>query len=164
MGRVGLELAAQLGQVDPQIVRLVGVAHAPDLVQQFGLPDQDVLRPAPPASSNEASRHGLLQAIQSLVYIIIIALFIITFTVQPFRIPSESMEPTLLVGDFLLVNKQVSSGQHSMLGPASVIHRGDLIVFHYPVDPSLHLVARAEVAPESGQVRGATILLGWNLF
>ena len=93
-------------------------------------------------------RHSLLQAFQSLLYIIIIALFIITFTVQPFRIPSESMEPTLLVGDFLLVNKQASSDSSSaFLAPASFIHRGDLIVFHYPVDPSMHLVKRVVGLP-----------------
>ena len=48
----------------------------------------------------------MLNALQSLMYIIIAAIYIITFIVQPFRIPSESMEPTLLVGDFLLVTKQ----------------------------------------------------------
>ena len=92
--------------------------------------------------------HGILQAFQSLINIIVIALFIITFTVQPFRIPSASMEPTLLVGDFLLVNKQVSS-DHGIdaLAPTNRIHRGDLIVFHYPVDPSLHLVKRVVGLP-----------------
>jgi signal peptidase I len=90
--------------------------------------------------------HGFLQAIQSLVAIIVVALFIITFTVQPFRIPSESMEPTLLVGDFLLVNKQIDAGSH-VFGPTNVIHRGDLIVFHYPVNPSMHLVKRVVGLP-----------------
>jgi signal peptidase I len=56
--------------------------------------------------AHHATDSGVLPAVQSLVYIIVIAIFIITFAVQPFRIPSESMEPTLLVGDFLLVNKQ----------------------------------------------------------
>jgi signal peptidase I len=75
--------------------------------------------------------------------IIVVALFIITFTVQPFRIPSESMEPTLLVGDFLLVNKDIGlEVPPHVMAPASTIHRGDLIVFHYPVDSSLHLVKR----------------------
>jgi signal peptidase I len=88
-------------------------------------------------------RHGLLQACQSMLNIIIVALFIITFTVQPFRIPSESMEPTLLVGDFLLVNKDIGlEVPPHIMAPASTIHRGDLIVFHYPVDSSLHLVKR----------------------
>jgi signal peptidase I len=89
-----------------------------------------------------AAFNGLLQAIESLATIIVVALFIITFTVQPFRIPSESMEPTLLVGDFLLVNKQIDAGSSIHIGPANVVHRGDLIVFHYPVNPSMHLVKR----------------------
>ena len=50
---------------------------------------------------------NLLDTFRSLLSIIVIALFVLTFVVQPFRIPSESMERTLLVGDFLLVNKVV---------------------------------------------------------
>ena len=48
---------------------------------------------------------GVLEMTRSLFIVLVIALFILTFIVQPFRIPSESMERTLLVGDFLLVNK-----------------------------------------------------------
>jgi signal peptidase I len=88
-------------------------------------------------------RHGLLQSFQSLVNIVVVALFIITFTMQPFRIPSASMEPTLLVGDFLLVNKQVGPEvSPRIFPPTSEIHRGDVVVFHYPVDASMHLVKR----------------------
>jgi signal peptidase I len=88
-------------------------------------------------------RHGLLQAFQSLINIVVVALFIMTFTVQPFRIPSSSMEPTLLVGDFLLVDKQVGAEVPPHIFPSTnIIQRGDLIVFHYPVDSSLHLVKR----------------------
>jgi signal peptidase I len=87
--------------------------------------------------------HGLLPALRSIITVIVVALFIITFTVQPFRIPSASMEPTLLVGDFLMVDKQVGFEDSSRLfAPASVIHRGDVVIFRYPVDPSLHLVKR----------------------
>ena len=50
---------------------------------------------------------NLLDTFRSLLSIIVIALFVLTFVVQPFRIPSESMERTLLVGDFLLVYKVV---------------------------------------------------------
>ncbi|HTD97446.1 MAG TPA: signal peptidase I, partial [Edaphobacter sp.] len=58
-------------------------------------------------------------------------------------IPSGSMESTLLVGDFLLVNKQRPlAGNSNGLLPSSAIHRGDIVVFHYPVDPSLHLIKR----------------------
>jgi signal peptidase I len=88
---------------------------------------------------------GVFTAGQSLLYLIVIAIFIITFCVQPFRIPSESMESTLLVGDFLLVDKQSASpnadGSAGLL-PAAAIHRGDIIVFHDPVDATLHLVKR----------------------
>ena len=71
----------------------------------------------PAAGARLHHQHGLLQSCQSLLYIVVVALFIITFTVQPFRIPSESMtEPTLLVGDFLLVNKQVWGGRHGIDG------------------------------------------------
>jgi signal peptidase I len=95
------------------------------------------------STRHTAHPHSLLQAFQSLLYVIVIALFIITFCVQPFRIPSESMEPTLLVGDFLLVDKEIGlEAPPHVFAPASAIRRGDLIVFHFPVDPSLHLVKR----------------------
>jgi len=91
---------------------------------------------------------GALPAIQSLLYLIVVAIFIITFAAQPFRIPSGSMEPALLIGDFLLVDKQVSlaGGTHGLL-PQVGIHRGDIIVFHYPVEPSIHLVKRVIGVP-----------------
>ncbi len=97
--------------------------------------------PAPrPAPSHE---HGLLSSIQSLLSVIVIAIFIITFCVQPFRIPSESMESTLLVGDFLLVDKQsVAPDGAGALLPSAAIRRGDIVVFHDPVNSSLHLVKR----------------------
>ena len=100
-----------------------------------------------PQSSSTDLHHktGILPALQSLLHLIVIAIFIITFCAQPFRIPSESMESTLLVGDFLLVNKQTSSpeadGSASLL-PSAAIHRGDIVVFHDPVDATLHLVKR----------------------
>jgi len=100
---------------------------------------------AAPVAARGAIRHhhSLLEAFQSLLYVIVIALFILTFTVQPFRIPSESMEPTLLVGDFLLVDKEIwAEAPPHIFAPASEIHRGDLIVFHYPVDSAMHLVKR----------------------
>jgi signal peptidase I len=94
-------------------------------------------QPRPPET------HTLLHSIQALLYIIIVAIFIITFAVQPFRIPSESMEPTLMVGDFLLVTKQeLPDPTGSYPYPSTQVKRGDVIVFHYPIDPSIHLVKR----------------------
>jgi len=96
------------------------------------------------STAHSASAHhtSFLVATQSLIYLIIIAVFIITFCVQPFRIPSGSMEPTLMIGDFLLVDKQVADPDTSSLLPHTAIHRGEIVVFHYPVDPAIHLVKR----------------------
>jgi signal peptidase I len=53
------------------------------------------------------------------------------------------MEPALLVGDFLLVNKQGSTpGSAGWLLPATHIRRGEIVVFHYPLDSTMHLVKR----------------------
>lgn len=118
---------------------------APAVSSDTPRPEAD---PTPPASlpSSHHEKAGSLAALQSLLYLVVTAIFIITFTVQPFRIPSESMESTLLVGDFLLVNKQSIDLADTALGdrllPPAAIHRGDVIVFHDPVDATLHLVKR----------------------
>jgi len=86
---------------------------------------------------------------QSLVGTIVIAIFVITFVVQAFQIPSESMENTLLVGDYLLVDK-LCYGGHGLgdhIMPYQKISRGDVIVFHYPVDPKQHFVKRVIGVP-----------------
>ncbi len=86
---------------------------------------------------------GPLHAVQSLLYLIVVAIFIISFSAQPFQIPSGSMEPTLLIGDFLLVDKQIVPPPFGTSPlPPTPIHRGDIIVFHYPIEPTLHLVKR----------------------
>jgi signal peptidase I len=97
---------------------------------------------APPGPVNVPQDGETL--LQSLLSIIVIVLFVITFIVQAFQIPSPSMERTLLVGDYLLVDK-IHFGQsrafHWLL-PYSDIKRGDIVVFHYPVDPTQHFVKR----------------------
>lgn len=104
--------------------------------------------PDHPVASQTSNREhhgnaGILSAVQSLIYIIVIAIFIITFCVQPFRIPSASMEPALMVGDFLLVNKQDStSGSAAWLLPSEHLRRGEIVVFHYPINPAMHLIKR----------------------
>ncbi len=92
---------------------------------------------------------NLLDTFRSLLSIIVIAVFVLTFAVQPFRIPSESMERTLLVGDFLLVDKAVYGLPHlwKWLLPYQPVKRGDVIVFHFPLDPSDHVVKRVVGIP-----------------
>ena len=114
--------------------------------------------PVPPAPFHEATTPvrrevvvhpvGMLPAVQSLLYVLVVALFLITFTVQPIRIPSGSMEPTLLIGDFLLLDKEAVAKQAGWLLPPGGIRRGDIVVFHDPVDdPAVHLVKRVIALP-----------------
>jgi signal peptidase I len=83
-------------------------------------------------------------SLQSLLATVVIAVFVITFIVQAFQIPSESMENTLLIGDYLLVDKFRYGGgdfwNHFM--PYRNVSRGDIIVFKYPVNPNQHFVKR----------------------
>ncbi len=92
---------------------------------------------------------GLMEITRSLLVVLVVALFILTFIVQPFRIPSESMERTLLVGDFLLVNKITfaPAGQWGWLLPYRDIETGDVVVFHFPPDPPEHVVKRVIGVP-----------------
>jgi signal peptidase I len=89
-------------------------------------------------------RWDVLFHVQFALLALTIALFIITFVVQAFRIPSGSMEDTLLVGDYLLVDKTRfgPAGPWQPILPYRDIRRGDIIVFRYPVDPAQHFVKR----------------------
>jgi signal peptidase I len=117
-------------------------------------------------SAGQAARvehDGLLGTLKSILEIIVFAIFIVTFIAQPFRIPSGSMEPTLRVGDFLLVDKQsygpAGELDRLLLPPARVEH-GDLVVFHYPVNPTLHLVKRVVGVPgDRIRLRGGRLLV-----
>lgn len=82
----------------------------------------------------------LPEASASLLRTIVIALFALTFVLQPILIPSESMEHTLLVGDFLLFNKQVYAPAGVLSQwflPYRQVQRGDIVVFHHPKPPLL---------------------------
>jgi len=101
---------------------------------------------APPVQINSHVRLHLPtvpEAFASFLRTIVIALFLLTFLLQPFLIPSESMEHTLLVGDFLLVNKQIFAPTQNQKGalrwllPYRNIERGDIVVFHHPDPPYL---------------------------
>lgn len=109
------------------------------------------------------------EALASLLQTVVVALFLLTFVLQPFLIPSESMEHTLLVGDFLLVNKQIfaPAGGLGSLGrrlmPYRNPERGDIVVFHHP-EPS-YLVKRVLGVPgdririENGRVSVNGVIL-----
>jgi signal peptidase I len=80
------------------------------------------------------------EALASLLRTVVVALFLLTFVLQPYLIPSESMEHTLLVGDFLLVNKQVFAPPGSLsryLMPYREVARGDIVFFYHSHPPFL---------------------------
>ncbi|NOR41336.1 MAG: signal peptidase I [Gammaproteobacteria bacterium] len=83
--------------------------------------------------------------------VILAVLLLRSFLVEPFRIPSGSMMPTLLVGDFILVNK-FSYGLRLPVLNSKIIkidepERGDVVVFRYPKDPSVDYIKRVVGLP-----------------
>lgn len=83
--------------------------------------------------------------LESLLVTVLLALFGTTFVVQAFKIPSASMESTLLIGDHLLVNKFIVGGRgawYEKFLPYRALERGDIIVFKYPYQDHQHFVKR----------------------
>jgi signal peptidase I len=101
---------------------------------------------------------------ESIVIAVILALFIRTFVVQAFKIPTGSMEPNLLIGDHLLVNKFVFaptvSGIERMLLPIRDVRRGDVVVFKFPEDPERDFIKRIIGLPgETIELKDRTIYI-----
>jgi signal peptidase I len=86
-----------------------------------------------------AVRRMVLETVDAALFAVVLAFVIITFVVQAFYIPSGSMEPTLRVGDRILVAKF-----YYRLAP---IQRGDVIVFRYPLNPGKDFVKRVVGLP-----------------
>jgi signal peptidase I len=91
---------------------------------------------------------------ESIIIAVVLALVIRTFVVQAFKIPSGSMEETLLIGDHILVNKlsygihlPIVDSQIRPLGLAGDPQRGDIIVFPFPRDPSRDFIKRVVALP-----------------
>lgn len=92
------------------------------------------------------SKSVVREYVEAIVIAVLLALFIRTFVVQAFKIPSGSMEPTLLVGDHILVNKFIY-GIKIPFTDKTLIHistpkQGDIVVFAYPRDPSKDFIKR----------------------
>ncbi len=93
----------------------------------------------------EKPRETTVEFLASLAGVLVTGLFIITFVLQAFEIPSSSMENTLLVGDHVFVNRVQFSPATRWVGPIvpyRQIHRGDIVVFLSPAEPDLYVVKR----------------------
>ncbi len=109
-------------------------------------------RESPAAARPKAREQGAARRqasareyVESLLVTILWALFGTTFVLQSFTIPSQSMEPTLLVGDYLFVNKFIFGGTgawYEHVLPYREIRHGDVIVFKFPYDDHPHFVKR----------------------
>jgi signal peptidase I len=98
----------------------------------------------------QAPASALADFFESLLVTILLVLFATTFILQAFKIPSQSMEPTLLVGDHLLVNKFIFEGRgawYEKLLPYRPVRRGDIIVFKFPYDDHSYYVKRVIGVP-----------------
>jgi signal peptidase I len=93
----------------------------------------------------------LVEYARSFFPIILIVLFLRSFLVEPFRIPSASMMPTLLIGDFILVNKFAYGVRLPVLDTKIVEigepKRGDIVVFRFPKQPSIDYIKRVVGLP-----------------
>ena len=94
----------------------------------------------------EFKKSTIREYFESIVIAVILALFIRTFVVQAFKIPTGSMEETLLIGDHLLVNKFVfgptgTAAERALL-PIGTIKRLDVLVFKYPEEPDRDFIKR----------------------
>jgi signal peptidase I len=97
------------------------------------------------AQEPEKPRETTVEFLASLAEVLVVGLFIITFIMQAFAIPSGSMEDTLLIGDHLFVNReQFAPPAHWMgrLMPYRDVHRDEIAVFLSPEQPGLFLVKR----------------------
>ncbi len=96
--------------------------------------------------SRDFKKSTIREYFESIVVAVILALFIRTFVVQAFKIPTGSMEENLLIGDHLLVNKFVfgptASALERRLLPVKDVHRGDVVVFKYPEEPERDFIKR----------------------
>jgi signal peptidase I len=100
---------------------------------------------------NEQKKGTLREYTEAIIIAVLLALFIRSFIVQAFKIPSGSMKPTLLIGDHILVNKFIY-GVKIPLWDKEIVHFGDpqhgnIIVFRYPLDPAKDFIKRVIGVP-----------------
>jgi signal peptidase I len=116
-------------------------------------------------SIRKANKKGVVREYaEAFIIAFIIALLIRTFLVQAFKIPSSSMEPTLLVGDHILVSKFIYGLRIPYIGKKFLTfhkpNRGDVVVFVYPEDPKKDFIKRViATGGEEVQIKNRKIFI-----
>jgi signal peptidase I len=144
-------------RIEPQIAKQVG-AHADQLHEAMRLRDWQRIAAEQAALQALSDKHlafarksTLREYAESVGTAVLIALLLRSFVVEAFKIPSGSMIPTLLIGDFILVNKYTYGIRLPVINLKIVDlnrpKRGDVMVFRYPADPSLDYIKRVVGLP-----------------
>jgi signal peptidase I len=135
--------------------------------RQKSTSSKPALAPAP-ADPKPFRKSAVREYFESIVIAVILALFVRTFVVQAFKIPTGSMENNLLIGDHLLVNKfifgpSVSPIERALL-PERAIRRRDVIVFKFPEDRERDFIKRVIGLPgETLEVRNKRVYINGKL-
>jgi signal peptidase I len=127
-------------------------------------------RPLSPAPAvfrgflSAARRSQPRELLEAILVAVVLALFVRTFIVQAFAVPTPSMEKTVLAGDHVVVNKFVFAPRAvaalDRWLPRRPVRRGDLIVFKFPEDPQRDFVKRAVALPgDTIEIRDKTVLV-----
>jgi len=120
---------------------------------------------APTEGASSFRKSTVREYFETLLTAVVLALFVRTWVVQAFKIPTGSMENNLLIGDHLLVNKFVFGPTTSALEravlPVRPVRRGDIVVFKYPEDPERDFIKRVIGLPgETVEVRRKVVHVG----
>ncbi len=112
--------------------------------------------------NSKKKKSSLRENIEAILVAVVLALFIRTFVVQAFKIPSGSMKNTLLIGDHILVNKFIYGIKLPFIGatliPIKDPKREDIVVFEYPDDPSKDFIKRViGVAGDRVEIRNKKV-------
>ena len=112
---------------------------------------RETVRPAGEGEEQPLAPPKIVEYARSFFPIFLIVLVLRSFLVEPFRIPSGSMMPTLLIGDFILVNKFIYGIRLPVIDKKiieiSEPQRGDIVVFRFPEDPSIPFIKRVVGLP-----------------
>jgi signal peptidase I len=127
--------------------------------------------PIPPMAeaAQQPDKSPIRENIEALVIAILLALFIRTFIVQAFKIPSGSMLPTLQIGDHILVSKFTYGIKLPFVGstlvPIGSPKPNDIVVFRFPQDPNLDYIKRViAVAGQTVEIRNKKIFIDGQPF
>ncbi|WP_310599941.1 signal peptidase I [Desulfobulbus sp.] len=120
-------------------------------------------------TSPKPQKSAIRENIEAIVIALLLALFIRTFIIQAFKIPSGSMLPTLQIGDHLLVNKFIYGVKMPFTGatliPISDPKPNDIVVFEFPKNPELDYIKRViAVAGDIVEIRDKHVLINGKPF